>query len=435
MGIEALKQELKAVLEQIDAVLSKASKEKRALSAEEQAEHDELEKTFSNLEATIARVEKAEARKKDLSKPATESVHVEILRHENHNEKGEYRGFKSFGEQLQAVKLAGQRPSQADKRLREVSLAVGMNESNDSDGGFLLQSDFILELDKGAMENANLPQYCAKLPVGENSNGTSEPYLSETSRADGSRNGGARAYWEKEAGTITKSQLKFDALELKLRKLTCMVVCTDEQLQDSTFLGGYVQEVYHEEMGFAYDAAIFEGSGVKEPKGFFNTTAYLAVAKVSGQAADSVVAGNVTAMFAAMTPRGQRSGVFLCNPEVWGQLPLMTIGQQPVFIPPGGLTGLPYATLLGRPVVTLEACSKLGDNGDFVFADLKAYRLIEKGAIETAQSIHVYFDTGETAFRFIKRANGAPRIKSTITPYKGNSGFKLSCFVGVADRT
>lgn len=432
MDLEKLRASLRAALEGIDVILAKASEAGRGLSPEEQTEHDGLVTKVADLETTLANAVAQDERKKKLSNSKTESVSVQILRNENHNDKGEYRGFKSLGEQMQQVRFSKITPSKADKRLFEVGLSVGMNEGTDSEGGFLVQSDFITELDKSAFENANLPQYCAKLTV--TGDGIVEPLLPEVSRADGSRSAGARAYWEKEGGTITKSSLKFERLELKLRKLTALVVATDELLQDAPALGGYINEQYGAEMGFCIDTSIVEGSGVLEPKGFKDSAVYAEVPKVSGQAADTVVAGNITAMFAAVTPRGQQRGIWIVNPEVWGQLPLITIGNQPVFLPPGGLTGQQHATLLGRPVITVEACDALGDGGDIIFGDFKDYRWIEKGATEVAQSIHVYFDTDETAFRFIKRANGAPRRKGTITPYKGNGSFKFASFVGVADR-
>ena len=42
-------------------------------------------------------------------------------------------------------------------------------------------------------------------------------------------------------------------------------------------------------------------------------------------------------------------------------------------MPPGGLSGQPYGTLLGRPVIPIEQCSTLGTVGDIILADLKQF--------------------------------------------------------------
>lgn len=436
--LKQLIEKLRSILGKMDE-LNKRCLDKdgnvRSFTDEEQGEYDELKKQVSETRATITRLEEVEESRGIVSGLENEPTtpRVTVTRAENHNERNQYRGFRSLGEQLQAIHRAGT-SDRVDRRLHEVRAAAGLNEGVDSEGGFLLQSDFIVDLQKSMMENSDLAQYCAKLSIGPNSNGSSEPINSESSRADGSRHGGVQAFWEAEAAQLTKSKPSFETLDLKLRKLTALCVATDEMLNDATQLSGYIKEVFSDEMGFKLDAALIEGSGVKEPLGIKNADALITVAKESGQTADTVVTANVLKMFSAMHKRGKGRGTWLVNGEVWAQLPLMTIGQQPVFLPAGGLTGSQFATLLGRPVIECEACEKLGDAGDIYFVDWNLYRLIEKGGVEEAQSMHVYFETAEQAFRFIVRKNGAPRIKSALTPYKANAGVKVSAFVTLAAR-
>lgn len=439
MTIKQIRALIEAKLKEMRAISDSAidGEKIRSLTEEENSKYSELESEVKTLRAQLERaleLDEAEAEIRSLDEDEEPKTRVSVTRAENHDEKGEYRGFKSIGEQLQVVRSAAVNPARMDKRLAEVRAAAGLNEGNDSEGGFLLQSDFISSLETSVMKNANLAQFCARIPVGPNANGTSEPYLDETSRANGSRHGGAQAYWENEAATLQNSKPSFDNLELKLKKLTAKCVVTDEMLADSTQLGGFVSEVFSEEMGFKTDAAIIEGSGAGEPLGVLNSNAMVEVAKESGQAADTIVAGNALKMFAAMHTRGKSRAVWVVNPEGYAQLPAMTIGDQPVWLPQGGLMGLEYPTLLGRPVIESEICKKLGDSGDFLLLDLGMYRLIEKQGLEKAQSIHVHFNTAETAFRFIRRMNGAPRIKSSITPYNANTNFKVSAFVKVANR-
>ena len=62
----------------------------------------------------------------------------------------------------------------------------------------------------------------------------------------------------------------------------------------------------------------------------------------------------------------------------------------------------------------------VGDKGDIVLADWGMYRTITKaGGIETATSMHFWFDRGVTAFRAVFRIDGQPSITKPVTPNKG----------------
>jgi HK97 family phage major capsid protein len=88
--------------------------------------------------------------------------------------------------------------------------------------------------------------------------------------------------------------------------------------------------------------------------------------------------------------------------------------------------------MLGRTIVPSEQASALGDVGDINLWNLDQYLWIRKGGIAAATSIHVQFLTGETAFRFVVRANGQPIPNAAITPFKGTS--TQSPFVSLAAR-
>ena len=104
-----------------------------------------------------------------------------------------------------------------------------------------------------------------------------------------------------------------------------------------------------------------------------------------------------------------------------------------MFMPAGGLSGLPYSTLLGRPYFDTEYNPALGALGDLMLVSPSQYQMIEKsGGIQSASSIHVYFTTDESAFRFVYRVDGAPTWNSTLTLKDSNT---VSPFVGLAATT
>jgi HK97 family phage major capsid protein len=92
----------------------------------------------------------------------------------------------------------------------------------------------------------------------------------------------------------------------------------------------------------------------------------------------------------------------------------------PVFLPPG-TNGNTYGTLMGRPVVPVEYCATLGTTGDVILCDLSQYLAIDKGGLQGQSSIHVRFLFDETAFRFVYRFNGQPKLAAPVTPFKGSN--------------
>jgi HK97 family phage major capsid protein len=100
-------------------------------------------------------------------------------------------------------------------------------------------------------------------------------------------------------------------------------------------------------------------------------------------------------------------------------VPVSTAGGQIVYMPPGGLSQNPYATLLGREVVFTEYASALSTEGDVLLADLSQYTLVDKNGVQAATSMHVAFNTDELVFRITYRVDGKPMWYMPLTPAKG----------------
>lgn len=349
----------------------------------------------------------------------------------------EGKPFRSFGEQLIAIKNAALSPSAADPRLREVYNApTGAGETVPADGGFLVQSDFTTALLARGNETALLVPRCTTLQV--SGNGIEAPVIDESSRATGSRWGGVQLYRVNEAGQATKKKPKLAKLEMKLEKLMGLMYATDELLADAAALESVANQAFAEEFGFVADDEIVRGSGVGQPLGILNAACLVSVAKETGQLADTIEAENIVKMYSRMPARSKANAVWLINSECIPQLLLLSykIGATavPLYMPPGGLSQQPYGTIFGRPVIEIEQAAALGDVGDIMFVDLTQYARIEKGGINAAQSIHVQFLTDEMTFRWTTRNNGQPIWKSSLTPYKADANFKVSPFVTLAER-
>jgi HK97 family phage major capsid protein len=127
---------------------------------------------------------------------------------------------------------------------------------------------------------------------------------------------------------------------------------------------------------------------------------------------------------------GANDYVWFVSTTIFPALMSMTVGTQPVYMPPGGLSGSPYGTIFGRPVIETEYNPSLGVAGDIVLAAPSQYALISKGGIQSASSIHVKFTTDETAFRFVYRVDGEPAWNDKVSSYYASSDY-VSPFVGL----
>ena len=194
---------------------------------------------------------------------------------------------------------------------------------------------------------------------------------------------------------------------------------------------------FSEEFGFKVDDALINGNGAGQPLGILSSNCLVTVAKESGQAASTVVVENIVKMWARMWARSRQNAVWLINQDIEPQLYTMSLsvgtGGVPVYMPANGVSGSPYSTLFGRPVIPIEQCQTLGTKGDIYLADFSQYLIIDKGGMDSATSIHVRFIYDETVYRFVLRIDGQPIWNSALTPYKGSS--TLSPFVALATRS
>lgn len=347
--------------------------------------------------------------------------------------------FKSVGEQLYAIAEAAIRPGRADQRLAaqaKRAKALGLSEGVPSDGGFLLQPDFSAEILRRMNEMGSVMARTRRIQISPQSNGIVMNSIDETSRATGSRWGGIQGYWLAEAGTKQASKPKFRQMSLQLKKLAGVGYATDELLADTTALGNIMTQGFSEELTFLIEDSIINGSGAGQPLGVLASNALISVAKETGQAAATIVTANIFKMWSRMWSRSRANAVWFINQDIEPQLLALDMpvgtGGMPVYLPANGISGAPFGTLLGRPIVPIEYAATLGTVGDIILADLSQYVMIEKGGLQAETSIHVQFLTDETAYRFVYRVDGQPAWHDTLTPFKGSA--TQSPFVALATR-
>lgn len=423
---------LRALLEQKQAKLAKAREitgqaetDERELTDEEQTSFDALMTDIDAINVSVAREERLIEEERTMAAIPGDTPITGGMPAAQHDP---CNGFGSFGEYALAVMSASRSGGAVDERLIIGAAAPTTygNESSGADGGFVVPVEYSNSIFGLSLEGD------AFLPMTDNDNvsGNAMSFPADENTPWGST--GIRAYWEAEGalGTQTKPSLK--RKDFRLHKLFALVPMTDELISDAATLSGYVPRKAGEAIRWKTNDAIINGTGAGQPSGVAGAAAAVTQAKETSQTAGTVNAQNVVKMFSRSLNPGR--AVWLINPDTFPQLPLMSINNQPVFTPPGtGLQNAPAGTLLGRPVMLTDTCQTVGAQGDIQFVDFSGYKTITKaGGVETATSMHLWFDYGINAFRATFRVDGGPMLSAAVSPANGN--VKRSHFVNLAAR-
>lgn len=344
-------------------------------------------------------------------------------------------GFKSFGEFAQAVygHYTDKRGEHVD-RLRNAATTYG-NEGTGADGGFAVFPEFRREIWQKVMGEDNLLNLCDQLQTGSNN-----MTVPKDETTPWQTSGGIQCYWEAEGSTATASKPALEMATYRLNKLFALVPVSEELLADAPAIESWLRSKAPTKIQSKVNTSLIRGTGAGQPLGILNSGCLVSVAKETSQPADTVRFANVNKMWSRMYGPCRRNAVWLINQDIEPQLNGMAFdpaatSKVPVYLPANGVAGSPYATLFGRPVIPVTACSTLGDQGDIILADMSQYMALTKAGenIRTDVSMHLYFDQALQAFRFIFRVDGRPWWGSTITPENGSN--TLSCFVTLDDRS
>jgi HK97 family phage major capsid protein len=453
------RQKARDLRDSCEKLLASAEAEGRSLSEDEQKQYDSQ---FTQLESTLDQIKRADQLamiSAGMAEPSDQSVGPVAATEPEQTRENEdvevrvvkdravERGFGSIGEQLQAIANASHPESRfenIDKRLfwlqerggnpENETRQSGASEAIASDGGYLVQKDFNDAILERTYSIGEIASRVTRQGIGPNANGLKFNIIDESSRANGSRWGGVRAYWTAEAGALTASQPTFTQVELTLNKLTALFYATEELLMDQTALAGLVERIVPEEIAFKVEDAILDGTGAGQPLGISNSAANVTVAKESGQTATTVVAANIEKMWQRMWGPSRSTAVWLINQDCEQQLMAMAdANNNAIYLPPLGLSDTPFSRIMNRPVLTSEYCATLGTVGDVRLVDLSQYMLIDKGAVRGDSSMHVRFLYDERAFRWLYRCDGTPTWNNPLTPYNGSN--TLSPFIDLATRS
>lgn len=346
------------------------------------------------------------------------------------------RGFGSAGEFMQAVYQAEKPGQSIDARLLLGGIGAAApatfgNEAAGQDGGFLVPPQFSQEIFKLSLGEDSL------LPLTDNVeiSGNSMAFPKDETTPWGTN--GIRAYWQGEASSAVATKPVLGLATLRLKKLMALVPTTDELLDDANALTTYLPEKVALSIRWKTNESILFGAGNGVPVGALSSGATVTVAKESGQTTQTLLPQNLAKMIARLPPGSFTNAVWIVNNDVLPALFTLSLGNYPIYLPMaasvGGIQVSPYGTLLGRPVFVSQHANTFSSLGDVMLVDLSYYQTITKaGGMQTATSMHLYFDADLTAFRTTFRMDGQSKIAAPIAPAKGSNA--LSPYIQLAAR-
>lgn len=353
---------------------------------------------------------------------------------------GKNGGFRSLGEFAAAVHTAGIRGGTADSRLVR-NTAAGANETTAADGGYLVPPEYADGIIDLIQEQSILLPQARRVQIAGNR--LIETYLVETKRDDSHRHGGVLAYWKAEAAEYTATKATFAERTTQLDKLTALCPVSEELLQDEPAIESILTDLVAREFAWKADDAIFAGSGTgSTPLGMVasGNAALVTVAKETSQAAGTVNVKNILNMWNRMPAQCRQRAKWYINQDLEPQLMQLlmeTSGGDSAagahLYLPAGAYGNETGKILGRDVVPLEQAKAAGAVGDIAFLDATQYLLIERTGIMKQASMHVYFDSDQTCFKFSWRVGGRPDWMSAIEG--AASTVKRSPYVALEART
>ena len=422
-------------LKHASALLDMAATDNRDLSAEEQTAFDKFRLEASGRASDVERIQaQIDIEQELIAAQAQIGVKeaIGIIVSEN-VESDPKRGFAMVGEFMQAVYRAEKFGQTPDPRLL-IGAAAPSNYSNEGagqDGGFIVPPEFAKDIFTLSLGEDSFLPLTDEVEI----NGNSMAFPKDETTPWGTN--GIRAFWQGEAATALSTKLALGLATLRLKKLLALVPTTDELLDDANALASYLPGKIADSIRWKTNEAILFGAGAGVPIGCISSPAVVTVAKESGQATATLLPANLAKMVSRLPAGSYNKAVWIINNDVLPALFTLTLGNYPIYLTGGANVGgiqiNPYGLLLGRPIIVSQHAASFSSQGDVILADLSYYQTITKaGGMQTATSMHLYFDADLTAFRTTFRMDGQPKFVAPINPAKGSN--TLSPFIQLGAR-
>ena len=328
------------------------------------------------------------------------STHSPITARDNPT--GGFRNITEFFCAIAADKTGVKVGRMEPGRIRN-AISTYANEGTGADGGFALPPDFRAGVQKlldapesifPKFSQLQTPNFTVTLPTDE------DPAWSAS---------GLAASQVAEGAALTPVKPVLKQLSIPLLKYGDLCFVTEEMLADGTLIGPYVQAKAADKIGWKINNASYQA--------MLTSTGRKTTGKGSTGVGAPATLLNLQAMLVDNWVGGFNSkSMWIANPAYITTLQGYTIGNWPVYLPPGGISASPLGTLFGRPIIFSELCAAVGTEGDIMcFTPDQVYAVTKSDGLRADQSVQFAFDQDLTAFRFFIRAAIKHKWSAPIT--------------------
>lgn len=344
------------------------------------------------------------------------------------------KNIKSFADFLLAVKrkdvkrlatVYGSKYAYDDAETKDLGVDSGAG------GGYLVPQEYEQSLLQMSMESSGIASRVQMIPVDRTSG--QWPVLDQfTAPTAGAGNtafaAGVTAAITAENGALTETQPGFENLEWRLHKTGGYTQVSNELISDSPFaIEALLRSLFAVAIGAKQEYYILRGTGVGQPLGILNSGAIVNVTPATNSLFSWT---DVATMQSRFKKVGVGAPVWLVHPSVWPDILTMEVGTAGGNVWAANMMAAAGNTINGYSIVQSEHLPQANNAGDVVLADLFAYLLFEKrGGMSVAFSEHVGFLNDQGTWRFTKRQDGMPWLRSPITLADPQGSYTVSPFV------
>jgi HK97 family phage major capsid protein len=366
---------------------------------------------------------------------------ADILRWEN-REKFRSKGIHVDNNIINRIAQAQEElADQWTKKLGyQVKAPLGINETTQSQGGYLVNPEFSSDVYTIPHTQLDLEGECQHIDA--HSNILNRRIVNESSLANGSIFGGLNIVATAEGASFTSSLPAWANMTYQLQKIGLFYYVTMEELEDASYpLESELEEYSGKAFLYGINTQIVQGSTLE---GLLNTPALVTITSSGNDTSwtsnpvTSLTYADLSKMWAQVYPDAQTSakGYWLFHPSLVLPLTQMTYtfsGSNPAWgiqydaqvglegRGPGIPPGTPYK-IFGKPAYPSFAMSAPGSVGDIMycdFGDVLAY----KRPFRMESSVDFQFGTDQVAARFVWRGDIKTQFRNKITGPMGAQQF------------
>ena len=387
MDINDVLQKRGEVINEMNLMLEKAATEKRDLSGDEQSIFDKMHEDQAALKKKADNISRVNDLQSDIN----------ILSSAHHRAPVKGDKIKSALE-TEEYKSAFNRVMRVGKMSADHSVLNALQIGTDSEGGFIVPTEFDTALVEEMQDINELRQYVTTIPVGSDRNVPIESTLGV-------------ATWTAEEAAYTESDAAFGQVTLTPYKLGTILKVSEELLADAFFdVEGYLARNFGKRFGIAEEAAFVNGTGSGQPTGLTDGSSL----GVTAAGAAAITADELIDLYHSLGRPYRNNAVWIAADATVKIIRKLKDGDNQYLWQPGLQAGQPDM-ILGRPFIS-SAGAEAATTGlkSVLFGDLSYYYVADRQGTVVQRLNELYAANGQVGFRAYRRLDGELTLSAAV---------------------